>query len=331
VSLSNAPHAIQIKVDEVSQLFNTLDPFPFRERDLDKNAEDFIFSSDEERVFYQVGNTLTAMKLATREILFAVKPATNVTHMDLSPDGSRLAMKNTSGRTLIVDASSGATLADFKNQREGEGDGVRFSPCGKFVVTISWNGLLNVRDSQAGKVVFEDFQQGCMLTNLSIPKDRRFIIYSLAEPLDESAGRRTRHKLILRNWPLSDGNIREIFSEYHTTNCCAISPSGRFFAAAHFKEFAVTDLKTSKVIGHLPIGTYIRKMAWTHDERFIGLSDADAYHVLEVPSLKVKHKFSMQYANSITFSPSTKYIAVKGHIVPMDYLDTFIQSIKPSA
>lgn len=34
--------AIHIKVDEVSQLFNTLDPFPFRERDLDRDAEDFI-------------------------------------------------------------------------------------------------------------------------------------------------------------------------------------------------------------------------------------------------------------------------------------------------
>lgn len=40
--LSSAPNAIQIRVDEVSQLFNTLDPFPFRERDLDKDAEDFI-------------------------------------------------------------------------------------------------------------------------------------------------------------------------------------------------------------------------------------------------------------------------------------------------
>lgn len=42
--LSPAPNAIQIRVEEVSQLFNTLDPFPFRERDLDKDAEDFIVS-----------------------------------------------------------------------------------------------------------------------------------------------------------------------------------------------------------------------------------------------------------------------------------------------
>lgn len=38
-----APRAtIEIRVDDITQLFNTLDPFPFRERDLDREAEDFI-------------------------------------------------------------------------------------------------------------------------------------------------------------------------------------------------------------------------------------------------------------------------------------------------
>lgn len=36
------PAAIEIQIDRVAQLFDTLDPFPFRERDLDKEAEDFI-------------------------------------------------------------------------------------------------------------------------------------------------------------------------------------------------------------------------------------------------------------------------------------------------
>jgi hypothetical protein len=34
--------AIELRVNEVAQLFHTLDPFPFRERDLDREAEDFI-------------------------------------------------------------------------------------------------------------------------------------------------------------------------------------------------------------------------------------------------------------------------------------------------
>jgi len=34
--------AIEIRVDDVGQLFDTLDPFPFREKDLDRDAEEYI-------------------------------------------------------------------------------------------------------------------------------------------------------------------------------------------------------------------------------------------------------------------------------------------------
>jgi hypothetical protein len=38
------PHNIQLKLHEVNQLFNSMDPSPFVERDLDDNAEEFIVS-----------------------------------------------------------------------------------------------------------------------------------------------------------------------------------------------------------------------------------------------------------------------------------------------
>jgi hypothetical protein len=37
-----ADDVIELRVDEIAQLFHTLDPFPFRERDLDKEAEDLL-------------------------------------------------------------------------------------------------------------------------------------------------------------------------------------------------------------------------------------------------------------------------------------------------
>ncbi|KIZ48010.1 MULTISPECIES: hypothetical protein [Rhodopseudomonas] len=36
------PDLIELQVDDIAQLFHTLDPFPFRERDLDRVAEDYI-------------------------------------------------------------------------------------------------------------------------------------------------------------------------------------------------------------------------------------------------------------------------------------------------
>lgn len=42
MSAPDEPNAIEVRVEEITQLFDTLDPFPFRERDLDKHAEEFI-------------------------------------------------------------------------------------------------------------------------------------------------------------------------------------------------------------------------------------------------------------------------------------------------
>jgi hypothetical protein len=41
VTLTNT---IEIRIENISQLFHSLDPFPFREKDLDKDAEEFIVS-----------------------------------------------------------------------------------------------------------------------------------------------------------------------------------------------------------------------------------------------------------------------------------------------
>jgi hypothetical protein len=43
-SKRSAPHRIEIFVDKIEQLFNSMDPSPFHERDLDDDAEEFIVS-----------------------------------------------------------------------------------------------------------------------------------------------------------------------------------------------------------------------------------------------------------------------------------------------
>jgi hypothetical protein len=39
---TNVESVIEIRVDGIEQLFHTLDPFPFREKDLDREAEEYI-------------------------------------------------------------------------------------------------------------------------------------------------------------------------------------------------------------------------------------------------------------------------------------------------
>jgi hypothetical protein len=39
---TNTDDVIELRVDNIDQLFRTLDPYPFRERDLDREAEEYI-------------------------------------------------------------------------------------------------------------------------------------------------------------------------------------------------------------------------------------------------------------------------------------------------
>jgi hypothetical protein len=40
----NQGTAIELQIEKIGQLFNTLDPMPFRERDLDHEPEEYIVS-----------------------------------------------------------------------------------------------------------------------------------------------------------------------------------------------------------------------------------------------------------------------------------------------
>jgi hypothetical protein len=42
MTAADPAEAIELRVDNIAQLFHTLDPFPFRERDLDREAEEYI-------------------------------------------------------------------------------------------------------------------------------------------------------------------------------------------------------------------------------------------------------------------------------------------------
>ena len=42
MSEQGVTNAIEVRVEKMTQLFDTLDPFPFRERDLDQHAEEYI-------------------------------------------------------------------------------------------------------------------------------------------------------------------------------------------------------------------------------------------------------------------------------------------------
>jgi hypothetical protein len=50
----SAENVVEIRVDDIAQLFHTLDPFPFREKDLDREAEEYIVGWAREELPFRI-------------------------------------------------------------------------------------------------------------------------------------------------------------------------------------------------------------------------------------------------------------------------------------
>ena len=66
-----------------------------------KTAHEIVFSPDETRAVLCGKREITAIDPHTGTSFFTVRPLANPSHIDFSPDGSRVVVKNTRGHTTI--------------------------------------------------------------------------------------------------------------------------------------------------------------------------------------------------------------------------------------
>lgn len=307
---------------------------------LKKVAWEIAFSPTEDRIAYFGGRDISVLDLGANRPLFAVHPIANPSQVDFSPDGECLAVKGTSGRTIVLDAETGRLLSDFRNQKEGEGERVFFSTCGRFVVSVSWDGLFSVREWRTTKLVFSRVHTDFQIRHLSLTADRRSFVYSLnCTPPPESA--QAPWTVVLQRWPADAHEPCELLKQRSAIQGSQVSPSGRFLSIAHGtppETLEVHDLKRSVVIANHRWsfgGISGCQIGWSSDEQFLiasgyGRDGEGACRVLEMPTLALKWEFSMEYPSFFQFSRSGRYLALgsahRGIVLPTACLSEFAES-----
>jgi WD40 repeat protein len=306
-----------------------------------KTAWEIAFSPAEDCVACFGGRDISVLDLQTSSPLFAVHPIANPSHIDFSPNGDCLVVKGTSGRTIVLDAKTGDMLCDFRNQKEGEGEGAFFSSCGQFVVSVSWAGLFSVREWKSKEMAFSQVHGDCRVGSLSVTADRRFFVYALGyAPPSDSAN--APYIFVRQQWPADGNKARELSKGWSGVYDSQISPSGRFLAVVHGtppKTLDVFDLKRSCIVASHTWsfgGIAGCSIGWSNDEQVLVLNGrddcSDRCRVLEMPSLSVRHDFAMEYPSFLRFSPSGRFLALgsakASFIIPTDYLSEFAESRK---
>ncbi len=289
------------------------------------------FSPSEDRVAY-IGRNVRVLSIESRKTLFSVHPFSHPSTIDFSPDGVRLAVKSTSGHVVILDAESGQLLKDFRNKREGEGSSALFSRCGQYVITVSWDGLLSIRDAATAEPVFVYNHDACMLNDLSAPADRRFFVYSIGRRPPSDFEPPPPEIVVLRPWPIRESAYQELPRRWSFICAMQVSPSGRYVGVVHGappETFEVYDLEAFRTVSQCEVefGGTGCSLSWSSDEMLIATNGKQKCRVLEMPSLSCRHDIRMEYPCFVGFSPSSRFLALgswsESFIVPVDSLVSF--------
>jgi WD40 repeat protein len=300
-----------------------------------KKAYEFAFSPGGSRVAFIGGRYVTMLDISTRKSLFAVHPITNPSSIDFSPDGRRLVVKGTSGRTIILDAKTGALLCDFRNQKEGEGDAALFTTCSRFIVSVSWRGLFSVRDLQTSEVVFSQAHSDCQLTELSTTADRSLFVYS-AGGRPHSPDEPTPCTVALHRWPTRNAKAEVLPRKWAAIGGLQISPSGRFLAVAHGtppSTLEIYDISRSRTVARRNwSGPHGGSIAWSRDEKSVIVVEQDCFRMYGLPKLTLLRELPVHHPCFVRFSPSDKFVGLgsweKSFIIQTDHLAEFEAGMK---
>ena len=209
-----------------------------------KTAHEIRFSPSEDRVAFIGNRNVTVLEFPSGNPVFDVHHTAHPSHIDFSPDGSRLIVKSTSGRTKILDASNGEVLTDFNNQKEGEGAAALFSNCGKYVVSASWAGSITVRNALSGSMEHVQNYPEQKLGNLTTTSDRATFIYSVCRPPLSPTNMMMVEK---HSWPFADeGN--KLSQQWPFIKSLQLSPSGRHLSVVYGTSEIVHEIYESQTM-----------------------------------------------------------------------------------
>jgi WD40 repeat protein len=293
-----------------------------------KTAHEIKFSPSGDHVAFFGSRNVTVLDLISGKQVFEVCHTAHPSSIDYSPDGSRLVVKSTSGRTKVLDATNGDIFIDFQNQKEGQGESAFFSNCGKHVVSVSWSGILTVRDAVSGNIMLEKNYPGQKLGNFTTASDRSVFIYSVCRPPISPTNLMSIEKLSL---PPSDGD-GQLPQEWPFIKSLQLSPSGQYISVIYGTSemmHEIYELKTMRLLVKQPIkygGSGI-SVAWSDNEALFSCCGEDKVIVTKFPEMNLTHEIPMHYPCFVGFSPSFTHIALgswsKSFIVPMQGLDSF--------
>ena len=263
-----------------------------------------------------LGRDLVLWDVAARTKLWRGKFIAHMSDMAFSPDGSRLAIKSTTGQIAVVDAQAGQLLLNLQNKKDGEGCGPAWSPCGRYLADGGWDGRLRMRDAQTGETLFTQEHPGEMLRGVyAIDGGRRLLLQHGVKSVDEGQVQPLDYCSVW-DWPLQDGGGRVVLSLPGLMSC-APSPDGESLAVLHHaggaQYLSVYALADGSCLAKVPVqagGGTGNALRWLPDGSALGRIGKAKLLFYGWPGLGVLAQEDFIYPCALDFLPASPLAAI---------------------
>ena len=271
-----------------------------------KQAYDLAFAPDANLVA-TISRDVLLWDVSARKRLLSIHPLSHPSYLDFSPDGTRLAVKSTSGRIVVIDAVTGQTLADCDNEREGEGAPLYFTPEGDSLVDASWDGALTARHSATGTVIFRE-SVGGMVSEFTTSADRTTFAYTISRPPVTDTQPPPEDSIVVRRWPFTANHPSIMPVARRFITCISLSPSASRLAVLYGAPpttLEVCDVATGCILAsaEVELGGTGASLGWSPDESLLGCVERRGISLFHSASLVRTHLIEMPYPASVSFSP----------------------------
>ena len=208
-------------------------------------------------------------------------------------------------------------MRDYRNQEEGEGGEVFFSPDGQELVDGSWSGLISIRKLTGTGAITNHFP-GEMIDRISHDSHKRFWLIQHKKKVQTGQESPEYDYLVLHRWPLFERK-QKVFSFDCYLRSATISPDGsricligrrRGAGNSWIQVVRVSDSKIIAINTKIEIGGTGSALAWSTDSNLVGSVQKGRFVFYRASDLVSLGELPCQYPSSICFLPKDDLVVL---------------------
>ena len=271
-----------------------------------------ICCSDDGSTLACLGRRVNVFDLQNRKRIWSGHPFSHPSHAAFAPQGKTLVVKNTSGRILVLDSASGATIHDYKNQKEGEGSEVFFSPDHDKLIDASWNGVITVRGLCDHTIMKQQSFPGEMIIRISHDSVRRTWLFEHHPKVRPGENRPLPPYWTLLKWPIGPQVAKVLTTDTDIIGSSTLSPDASRICYACTRRRQGTWIKIAprssdgEIIAssdEIKIGGTGSQLAWSSDGTDIGSVQSRRFVFYLASNLSTAGEVTCTYPSSICSCP----------------------------